>query len=1159
MGKLPGEFLFLQRKYKSGASERFEEICGELMQAQYGAKAHRIVPRQGDLGIDIIIGDFCSPSTICQCKFFSQNIAKSQRDQIRNSFNRAVSSEDYSMEKWVLFLANDMDPTEFTWWSSWKAEQETAYGIKIELYGGISLISLLKEYKVYDRFFGKQVNCPLREDTLGSFGSSGLFLINDDMVHAHSTPSDSRMVKAFRRIAAELENILYAVCSDATNECILEDTPLTLVDHLARKIDDGCQMILLLGNGGIGKTTALVQTAVRMRAPNRIIYLLQLGKPQHQDVTALERIRQSIIQNREQDSKYSFLLFIDNPYGNSELLGSFLEEIQFDQNVQVIISERLNRFSSIADDLLCAMYKETMRVIKIGFTNEKGIIPFAHNSQVVKLKMSVSWKQQIVLDMFKSIPDVNISMIESVINGKGYMSIIELYLRTCIKYNKLVDSQGNLSTSLRVNLDWDEWIHQVHTARYLSAQESIQMESVFQIVAALDIFKVKANLKMLSDKTEIPEDRLDYILRSLLTTASYEPMWYENDSDTPYLQLKHDVISYLYFEEKGINPQITLENLIGTLRDRETIISFEKQIFKRRYIQCEYGGGAPLRVNVKRLYELFAAQESFYTVLSNAGRIYSFDLAGVWMIDVQNDKGAAASKSWGILLQDYETSEPMLKRKVYMCCRDDCRRRGIPLPQQLLRDKDFQYIEAFEAAKVGNDMMQIASVWNDKFKYIYQTAVGEKNIVFEWWKGIFDYIFLGFEMPERFFDVLNYVSYQIIDNEYANLETFIKRNRLNRQRYYNLGASLYEAIAKRKPADIPSRMHLAYCYEHLENYRQAELIYEELIRNNPRQYTMYNALASLCAQWLKREWEALEENQEEKLRLTMLYETSARNAIDLAENDMDKARSYAVWGTYLFRTVRKFQKSYDVLRMGLSHFELPSLHNELGMLCSMFSISNPCYSIEEAEKHFNRALELKCRPIERLSTYVPYGNMLYCLGRLKEAIVQYQEASKLGESNADQMVERIQRESQILADVEKHHPHLITTLREAGEAMKRNKKILSDMERKLDIFSLLLDVVSDESIENADFSLISFIVRALNEARYPHWKEDLIRCRVIQKAEVYCAKDSFYAKRAQDNFRSQCFFIHPSIKIKQGNEYDLQLEKYEAYLRDTSHTFSLSD
>lgn len=1159
MGKLPKEFLSWQIEYGSGSSEKFEEICTELVQAKYGTNVHRIAPRQGDLGIDIIIGTFPSPFAICQCKFFfSQNIGKAQKNQIQKSFNRAVSSEEYSMTRWILFLANDMDPLEFEWWSSWQKKQTEQYNIEIELCEGTVLISALKNYKVYDRFFGKQVNGSLHENTLGSFGSSGLFLINDDVIDAHVTPGDSHMVRAFRRISTELETILYAVCSDAASECILEGTPLTLVNHLVREIDSGSQMILLLGNGGIGKTTALVQTAVRMRAPDRIIYLLQLGKPQNQDTVALEEIRQSVIRNKGQDLNYSYLLFIDNPYANSEVLGDFLNEIQFEQNVQIIISERLNRFSSVADELLCSIYRETLRIIRIGFTNGKGIIPFAHNRQVVKLQISASWKRQIVLDMFRSIPDVDISKIESVISGGRGMSIIELYLRTCMQYNRFVNDQENLSTLVSVKLDWDEWAAQIKLARYLTTRESAQLESVFRIVAALDIFKVKANLTMLSNKTGIPEDRLDSVFRSLLNKASCEPMWYDNSGDTPYLQLKHDVISYLYFEETGLNPQITLESLIGTLQDRETIISFEKQVFKRRYIQPERGSGPPFNINVKKLYTMFAGQTGFYDVLLQAGRAYSFDVARIWMIDV-HDRGVSASESWSALLQDYADSEPMLRRKVYLCCRDDCQRRGIPVPQQLLPDDDFQYTEAFEAAKAGTDMTLLTSIWSDRFDSIYRTAVWEEDIVFEWRKGFFDYILTGIEMPGQFFDVLNHVSYQIIDAAYSNLETYVKRNRLDRRRYYDLGVSLYAAIVERNPADIPSRMHLAYCYKHLGNYRQAELIYQAVLRNNPVHYTAHNALAALCAQWLKEQWEILEEQQEEKRRLTALFETSARNAIDFAEDDIDKARGYAVWGTYLFRTVRKYQESYEILQTGLNYCELHSLHIELGMLCSTFSNNNPCYSVEEAERHFKRALELDCLPIERLSAHVPYGNMLYYLGKFEEANAQYRQASKLGESKADWMMERIRRESQILEKVAKHSPHLITTLEDASRAIKHNKWILSDMEKRLDVFSVFLDAVSGESIENADFSLISFAIKTLGEARYPCWREDLIKFRIIQKTEEFCAKSSFYAKRAQNNFRFQCLLIRPSIKMKQGNVYDIQLEEYEAYLKDISHAADPSE
>lgn len=1154
MGKLPKEFLSWYIEYESGASEKFEEICTELMQAKYGTNAHRISPRQGDLGIDVIIGTFPFPFAICQCKFFpSQNIGKAQKDQIRKSFNRAASCEKYSTTKWILFLANDMDPQEFDWWSSWRKEQMEQHKIEIELCEGTNLISSLKEYKIYDRFFAKQVNGSLHENTLGSFGGSGLFLIDDKVIDAHDTPGDSRIVRAFRRISTELETILYAVCSGAASECILEGTALTLVDHLVREIDSGSQMILLLGNGGIGKTTALVQTAVRMRASDRIIYLLQLGKPQ--DTVTLEEIRQSVIRNKRQNLNDSYLLFIDNPYANSEVLGDFLNELQFEQNVQIIISERLNRFSSIADELLCSIYRETLRIIRVGFTKGKGIIPFAHNRQVVKLQISASWKRQIVLDMFRSIPDVDISKVESVISGGRGMSIIELYLRTCIQYNGFVNDQENLSTLVRVKLDWDEWTDQIKSAN-LTTQESEQLESVFQIVAALDLFKVKANLTMLSNKTGIPEDRLDSVFRSLLNKASCEPMWYDNSGDTPYLQLKHDVISYLYFEKTGFSPQITLESLIGTLQDRETIISFEKQVFKRRYIQPERGSGPPFNINVKKLYKTFAGQTGFYDVLLQAGRAYSFDVARIWMIDV-HDRGVSASESWSALLQDYADSEPMLRRKVYLCCRDDCQRRGIPVPEQLLPDDDFQYTEAFEAAKAGTDMTLLTSIWSDRFDSIYRTAVLEEDIVFEWRKGFFDYILTGIEMPGQFFDVLNHVSYQVIDAAYSNFETYVKRNRLDMRRYYDLGVSLYAAIVERNPADIPSRMHLAYCYKHLGNYRQAELIYQAVLRDYPAHYTAHNALAALCVQWLKEQREILEE--EEKRRLTALFETSAGNAIDFAEDDIDKACGYAVWGTYLFRTVRKYQESYEMLQTGLNYCELHSLHIELGMLCSTFSNNNPCYSVEEAERHFKRALELDCRPIERLSAHVPYGNMLYYLGKFEEAIAQYRQASKLGESKADWMMERIRRESQILEKVEKHPPHLITTLEDAIRAIKHNKWILSDMEKRLDVFSVLLDAVSGESIENADFFLISFAVTTLGEARYPRWREDLIKFRIIQKTEEFCAKSSFYAKRAQDNFRVQCLRIHHSIQMKPDNVYDIQLEEYGAHFKDISHAADPSE
>lgn len=1143
MGKLVSEFMQWKIKYESGASEKFERLCAELACAMFGLNIHRIVPYQGDLGIDLVRGECPNPEVIYQCKFFGNNIEECQMNQIRKSFYRAVNAKEYALKNWVLFLTTDMNSREWIKWSKWKIEQEQKFGVPISLYEGSQLIFLLKRYRLYDHYFGvnKKTLLPKSE-----YASMGLFLIDDEALETYSK-GGAQAVQAFRKIAVGLKAILYAVCSNAPSECVLADSSKTLVGCLEEEIEKGAQMVLLLGNGGIGKTTALVQTAVRMHTADRIIFLLQMDMAQEQCKAAVEQILLFFAEREGWALEYHYLIFIDNPYVNSEILGKFLDELQFHPNVQVIMCERLNRFASVADDLIVDSYRNTVRVIKAGFVEDKRGLDFVGGSQVRHVTISTLWKRRIVLDMFAANPGVDMDKVEPLMSNKKNMSIVELYMRTCINYNRLVDEEGNLATRFKVNLDWDEWTRLVRENQLLSSEEKAQMESVFRVVAALDLFKIKASLTMLSNKTGISEERLDDLFSAMLSKTSSEPMRYESSGNRPFLSLKHDVISYLYFDVTKVALQITLEGIVRSLRDSETIISFEKQVFKRKYIQSTSGASLPSKVDFQSLYRLFAAQKGFYEVLSSVDREYSFDIARVWMIDVQKDQGAAASQAWSELLQCYESKGALMRRKVHLCCQDDCRRRHIPFPKQLSPDRDIVwYSEGVDAAKHGVSLEQIAAMWDEKFTIIYQTFEGGWETISEWRKGIIDYFVLGFEMPKSFFDVLDHVSYRSIDAEYSNLETYVRRNRLNTKRYYSLGALLYEAIAKRNPLDIPAKMNLAGCYECLKKYKQAERVYEDIIGKNPAHMPAYNALAALCSRWLRSQREDFIVNPDEKQRLEAVFEDSARCALESAPDDIGKARCHAVLGTYYIRTAHQYKKGYEALTEGLKFFELPSLHNELGMLYGFFSNNNKYFSIQKAEEHFCKALSLNVPPMERLPTYIPYGDMLYCIGMFEKAAVQYRKASELGERKADKMMELICHEQRVLKKLAEYRPRVITTLWNEGKEIWITQGMLSDMGKKLDVFSLLLKAVSDEAPEKADACSISLLITGW-ETDKPR-THDLIRYRVIQKLEEYCGKDSRYAERAQENFQSQCFFIHDSTYIANHDKYERQLKEYEEYL-----------
>lgn len=158
------DFRYLRDKYgEAGAREIFEKICSQLLYAINGEKSHHIQISQGDDGIDILVGDFSRPIENYQCKYFIDGIGDSQKQQIRESFQRAINSQNYKMDKWILCIPTCMNAKEFKWWSTWKEREKKITGIDITLFDGGYLITQLKKYDIYEKTFDDDVRQNLQE------------------------------------------------------------------------------------------------------------------------------------------------------------------------------------------------------------------------------------------------------------------------------------------------------------------------------------------------------------------------------------------------------------------------------------------------------------------------------------------------------------------------------------------------------------------------------------------------------------------------------------------------------------------------------------------------------------------------------------------------------------------------------------------------------------------------------------------------------------------------------------------------------------------------------------------------------------------------------------------------------------------------------------
>jgi len=152
----------------AGAREAFENACETLFRKKYPIEhVSQVSVSQGDGGIDIFIGELGQKEiTVIQCKFFLDKFEDAQKSQIRESFKTAIESDKFTLKEWILCIPRVIDINENSWWFTWKNKQITTHSKNntfIKLINGNEIISLMKEYGVYNEIFKMEDSNRLKE------------------------------------------------------------------------------------------------------------------------------------------------------------------------------------------------------------------------------------------------------------------------------------------------------------------------------------------------------------------------------------------------------------------------------------------------------------------------------------------------------------------------------------------------------------------------------------------------------------------------------------------------------------------------------------------------------------------------------------------------------------------------------------------------------------------------------------------------------------------------------------------------------------------------------------------------------------------------------------------------------------------------------------
>ncbi|MEK5464063.1 NACHT domain-containing protein [Paenibacillus sp. FSL R7-0210] len=148
-----------------GARANFEEACESVIRKlNPNNNVSSVRANPGDEGIDVFVGDIgVNPIEVYQCKFFLGELGVSQKKQIRDSFNKAINSEQFKFSSWYLCLPKVLDLKENKWWTKWKKTMEEKHSISIHLKQGNEIIEIMKEQNVYNFYFKIQESIQLEE------------------------------------------------------------------------------------------------------------------------------------------------------------------------------------------------------------------------------------------------------------------------------------------------------------------------------------------------------------------------------------------------------------------------------------------------------------------------------------------------------------------------------------------------------------------------------------------------------------------------------------------------------------------------------------------------------------------------------------------------------------------------------------------------------------------------------------------------------------------------------------------------------------------------------------------------------------------------------------------------------------------------------------
>lgn len=826
------------------------------------------------------------------------------------------------------------------------------------------------------------------------------------------------------------------------------------------------RVFFITGNGGMGKTTLLSMLALKTaKRTDTDVYVMQLnGKDP-------EQLADDVIHVIEKSSKA--VLFIDNPYDNLDIALRLLDYVRTNKNVWFVCSERYNRLAQMfqnadtafASDISNALILEDVNISK----SQKSLnrLDFVRKDNISHFPLPQAWKRQLVEKMisysFTSGTTPDEELLQKLLEQENYrLSPCESFLRVCLKYNQSIQDKS-FELNLPFRFDWNEWeILFASGNGFQPVPGAPSLKNVFPYLAAFGLYKIPVTAKFIANLLQVHEVDIKSCLREKLPKT--EPAYF----DGTYITLKHDIIADLYFlANEHQNPHSLLMDAISYL-DEPMVISFEKYILSARIIR----GKKTLphkEIDTISLLKKFGENPAYIEYLETYNRIYSYQSAKVF----------ALINSKNITEETFQKEMENLLKELPKC------------PQKPI------------------------TIWIICFMACMETE---------------------FFPPDSFFSIADKIDYHTVTYDLSNFEKYTRNKGYSLAFYYKIARKIYEQIAREHPADFPSHLFLARVLEAQNCISEAAALLKEIADSK----TSDNFKACVAyATLYKKQYISLykqlnseiTENQEQLWIQLQTYsknaETYYRTAAELAEEG-EKPRPLCALANFLFTVIRseknvaikqqKFQEAENLFLEALQYrTNNHSAYTGLATLYGRTHSWNKLYNPSKADEYFRNSIE-GCPKNLLVTSYVPWGNLKYCIGDLDSAKEKYKEALKANprEERAIKALELIEKEEQKRnALLEKKtsglqsfdHLYVKTTERTpAGFRTSRTLKtsLFQDPAARQGILrlvyaSLLSEALSPDDLENCKITLHNLKkLGGFSEA------QNFLYLRAVQRLQLCC-------------------------------------------------------